>query len=135
MTFHSKIDGWLLVVLIAAPMAPLFLGIARLFEGDPEGWIAIAAALFISALYALILPCKYTLHTDALEIRSGLCIHQRIRYQDIMGVEKSASILSAPALSLQRISIRTRTAKILISPRDREHFMRLLQERIAAARI
>ena len=79
------------------------------------------------------MPCRYTLEADHLLIRCGL-IRQRIAYRDITAIAPSRSVLSAPALSLQRVKISYRhTSSQLVSPRERGIFIQMLQDRVRAA--
>jgi hypothetical protein len=71
---------------------------------------------------ALTQPCRYTILDDSLSIRCGIVFYQ-IPLDEIESVEPSGSWLSAPALSLRRVKVRSKRRTILISPASREAFI------------
>jgi hypothetical protein len=135
--FPSRIDAWLAAVVLLAVLSPLAV-VAVQGAGSGAGqalvWAMALLPLLVGGL--LLLPCRYTLAGDHLQIRCGL-IRQRIAYRDITGIAPSRSILSAPALSLQRVKVSYRRGRglgfQLVSPRERERFMRALQQRVDGA--
>ncbi len=130
MVFKSKIDLHLALMLIAAVAFPLVLGIMEFYQGQAECWVAFAGVFLILSSYGLIFPCKYTLHEDHLHVKCGWSTNEYIRYQDIIHIEESASLWSSPALSLQRLAIKTRKGETIISPKDRDRFLLLINEKI-----
>ncbi|MFV9507291.1 MAG: PH domain-containing protein [Oscillochloridaceae bacterium umkhey_bin13] len=131
--FASKLDWWLCIVLVALPIMQIgFLGLAL---RDADG-IAVVANLiglgFIGAIYGLlVIPVRYGITSDALLVHFGV-VRQRIRFEAILEVYPSRSPLSSPALSLDRLAIRTGRGPMhftLISPRDRDTFIQLLTSR------
>src|ERR1700755_474196 len=124
MTYPSKVDSWLGFVLGLVPAGLLFEAIFL------RSLVAAVIAASVLVVYALVVfPTNYELAPDALKIRSGL-IRTSIPYQEIRRVRASNSWLSAPALSLDRLEITyggSRTT--LVSPRDREAFLRDLSAR------
>ncbi len=130
--FPSKVDTWLVVVVLAAIGLTFFQGVAFSGVSRAASVISLVAALFIVALcFAVAIPCQYVLAADHLFIQSGL-IKRRIAYRDIKKIEPSSLPLSAPALSLRRVKISYGKTFQLVSPRERELFIQLLQERVAA---
>ncbi len=131
MTFPSKVDWWLGLILAALP----FTGVPMILAGRENGdvvllWTGIGmSAVCVAILVVLIVPMRYELGPDALIIHNGL-LRSRIPYDRITRVEPSRSPLSAPALSLDRLAIHhgTRFAQ-LISPRDRRRFLAELARR------
>jgi hypothetical protein len=73
-------------------------------------------------------PTRYELHEQELVIRSGV-IRYRIPYSEIRAVTPSRNPLSAPAWSLDRLRIDRKRGYALISPRDKEGFLRVLAAR------
>ena len=57
---------------------------------------------------------------------------QSIPLKDIIHITPTNSMLSAPALSLDRIEIRYEGGSIVISPKDKDEFYRAIQERVPA---
>jgi len=121
--YPSKIDGWLAAVLAIAPiaaLAPVLAGIGG------AAWISPIVML---AIYAgLVFPMRYGMTEDTLVIRFGLARHT-ISLADITHVTPTRDPLSAPALSLDRLEIRTGSGvfgRTRISPADRREFLREL---------
>lgn len=130
MTYPSKVDGWIAIVLALVP-AGLLLE-AFFFRSILVA--AIAASVLI--LYGLVvIPTNYDLGPDVLTVRSGI-IHTSIPYREIRQVRPSRSWLSAPALSLDRIEITYNGyRKVLISPRDRTAFLQDLSAHVPGLNI
>ena len=128
--FPSRIDGWLVAVLVLAVLSPL----GAVWWAGADLVLAMASVLVtLLVCGALLVPCRYTLEADHLLIRCGL-IRQRIAYRDITAVVPSSSLLSAPALSLKRVRVSYgRMSSQLVSPREREVFIQALLERVQAA--
>ncbi len=132
-TYPSKVDIWLVTVLTVALLLPIVLSLLAFWNNPREALIMLATTAFTFCLCALLLiPCTYTLRDDHVLIRSGF-IRYRIFYKDITSVEKSSSIWSAPALSLQRVKISLAHRFYLISPKNREDFIQTLQKHISTA--
>lgn len=135
MTFHSKIDTWLRVVLLGSAFG-CFIVAAYLLTERAAG-LEFFAALIV--LLGSVLPIwlmfstRYTLTPSDLVIRSGP-FRWRVPFHEIRSVTPTRSPLSSPALSLDRLRIDYgRRRRIMISPGDKESFLRELQARRAAA--
>jgi membrane protein YdbS with pleckstrin-like domain len=136
--FPSKIDGWLGVILVVAPLIS-FIGFL-----DPKVWesttvllIALAGPTVFALIYGLLVfPMRYGVSDDELIIRHGV-VRQRAKLEKILSVEPTRNPLSSPALSLDRLKISTGPRmrdNIMISPADKEGFMRLLEQRSGLVR-
>jgi hypothetical protein len=125
--FHSKVDTWLAVVLALALLTTIATPIALYAAGDPQAWTGLAAVGFVLLLVGgLVFPLYYELEDDTLLIRSGL-VRSRVRYAEIKRVVPSRSILSAPALSLDRLHVDAgNPLGPLISPADKDGFLTAL---------
>ncbi len=134
-TYPSKVDAWLVAVLVVAIGGTLAAGLAA-GPGNPnELYVSLGLTGFIVALIvALVWPCRYVLEAEQLFIASGLFSRQRIPYRQITAVEPSANPLAAPALSLRRVKVSYGKRYQLVSPRDRDEFIRALRARAALAR-
>lgn len=128
MRYPSKVDTWIAVMIAIGPLTVLALAI---FLHVMVVWIAFAAVALIMLL--LVWPCDYTLNDQQLIVRCGL-IRFRIDYRDISNVQESRSMLSSPALSLDRIAITTNRYTMMVSPVKKEQFMAELNQHIASAR-
>jgi hypothetical protein len=131
--YPSKVDWWMAAMLIAGPAAAVGIGIYGVVNGAT---IMAPLMLFFAAIitvteWALTVPCRYTLTDSAVIIQCGW-INDRIPYSEIRDAVPSSNPLSAPALSLSRVKIiRHKGFSQLISPKDREGFIRDLNERVA----
>lgn len=131
--YESAIDRWVIALLLLSPLTSAALGIYCFIDGKADGaailWMAAAVTLLISV--ALTLPCRYTLTEDAISIRCGLFIFYRVLYSDIESVDQSSTWRSGPALSLDRVEIKTEKKCVIVSPNNCDAFIEDLNERIA----
>lgn len=133
--YRTRVDAWLVgaVVLLLGGIG-VKTGLSFLQGQVPWAILGVAGVVLL-VLWALTLPCKYTLANTCLIVNSGF-IRWHIPYQEIDTVELSQSVWTGPALSLQRIKIRYKQGKqILISPVHREQFMAKLNERIRSIKM
>lgn len=126
--YPSGIDTWIVVMLMLAPLTSLVTGLYLLQQGQGSGAITLflCAAAVGSLTAAVTIPCRYTLHEDALTVRCGLLCYQ-IPFTEILSVSKSATILSGPALSMNRVLIKTSTRQHILSPKQRDLFIKDLE--------
>jgi membrane protein YdbS with pleckstrin-like domain len=130
--YDSAIDLWVAALILLSPLASAVIGVYLLIQGQADG----AMYLFLVGAGSLILtvafthPCRYTILEDSLSIRCGILFYQ-IPLSEIESVEPSGSWLSAPALSLRRVKIRSARRTILVSPRAREEFIEELRKAAA----
>lgn len=141
--YVSAVDLWIATVLVLGPIVSAASGIYLWTLGRADSAMLLflvgAAAAAITAI--LVVPCRYTLTEDSLAIRCGILI-SRVNWDDVTSVAPSRSLASGPALSLRRVALvvhktkpggspSNRTRTIVISPRDREEFIRDVNDRIA----
>ncbi|MEM8484760.1 MAG: PH domain-containing protein [Bacteroidota bacterium] len=119
--FKTKIDKWYVAIhwiclgLMAIAIGALWL--------DPETAISLKAlfSLLMGGVAWLIIDIyvntRYTVSADTLFIQSGR-FKWRIKLSNIEWVKPSRSILSSPALSLDRLAVKQLNSSIpvLISP-------------------
>lgn len=132
--FPTRVDAWLVLVIGAA--VGFCLAQAWYLQGrSPAGSVAALAIglLTLAFVLACTVPCRYTLGDAALHIRCGF-IRQQIPYMQIQRIALSGSPVSAPALSLRRVSIVHGRRATLVSPRDRERFVAVLSLRCGLTR-
>ena len=128
-SFDSKIETWLLVVVLTGAAGCLLAGL-YLIQGAVGMRIA-AVLLFLAAALMVwtIVATRYVLSDTELRIRTGPATW-RVPIHEITAVTATRSPLSSPALSLDRIRIDYgRGRSIMISPEPREEFLRQLQAR------
>jgi hypothetical protein len=130
--YPSKIDWWIGLIMIGAPLVHLPLGVWVLFTGQAIIGIALIFWGFImgAIIVSLTWPCHYTLSDSMLTIRSGL-VNDPIHLSRIKSIEPSSSIMAAPALSMDRVMIElTDGTHRLISPSRKDQFIETVQKEI-----
>lgn len=133
-TFPSKIDGWLLALLLGATLvgvcAVAFIG-ARA-GNRVQGWLALALLLPATLLPPwLLLRTRYRFLDHRLLVESGP-FRWHVNLADVRSVTPTRSPLSSPALSLDRLRIEHGQAgALMVSPQDKDGFLRMLQTQCA----
>jgi membrane protein YdbS with pleckstrin-like domain len=136
--YPSKVDWWLGLILIVLPFVSLGVLATSLASGDSSEMVAaVGMCLFTAVLYGLlIIPIRYGITQDELIVRFGV-VRQRIQLKAIQEVYPTRNPLSSPALSLDRLAIRTGTglfSMAMISPADKEGFLTTLATRAGLQR-
>jgi hypothetical protein len=123
--YPSAIDRWLMLLLYLGPAIQLVLAWYAWQAGraDVAGICLISFVGLILLNVLLTWPCRYTLTEDSLNIRCGL-LFQTIPLHRIRGAELSSSWRSAMALSTRRVRIELDRGYRLVSPVDREAFIK-----------
>ena len=124
--YRSKIS-----LLLAVCLGVTGIGCLVVAFFSPE-WIIslvfIATTLFIGDL------CRRTYYeidtaAQTLRIRSGFLFNQTLAISSIRKIEESNSLLSAPALSMDRLEVHFNMYdSILLSPKDKNDFITTLQK-------
>lgn len=116
--YNSKIDWWLGIPLIY----PIFLCINSIVEGKWIGFIGIAC--IIGLIIFMSKTTKYSIQGNQLTVKCFWIINDRIEISKIRKIEKTNSILSSPALSLDRIAIfYNKFDEVYISPKHKLEFV------------
>jgi uncharacterized membrane protein len=132
--YLSRIDSWLAIVLIGAPLLVVAAGVFTLTSSLGAGIVTIITGLIVGGMIAaLSLPCVYTLTDESLTIKSGM-LEDEVPLRTIRRAEKSSNLWSAPALSLRRVKITLDDGSRFISPKDRDGFITDLEARLANAK-
>ncbi|HEX6177999.1 MAG TPA: PH domain-containing protein [Thermoanaerobaculia bacterium] len=136
--FRSKVDAWLLWLVRLSMVGTIALVlIAVISQGEAEAaWPAIAIVLVAYAFVEWIFQSTYYMvDQDYLRIRSGP-FRWRVLISEIESIAPSSSVLSSPALSLDRLRVSYRGGRsILVSPGDRASFVDALRSVNAAIRV
>lgn len=129
-TLHrSKIDWWLLAVLLFAVGASLFAALDVLSQSTATAWSLAVLIVGVGAVLPLWLlsSTHYTLGNGLLLVRSGP-FRWKIPVAEITGVTETSNPLSSPALSLDRLCINFgHYQTLMISPRDKALFIQDLE--------
>lgn len=135
-TYKSEIDTWILVVLVATVAVCTVASVAVAFSGRPApGWaFLLMVGLGIVLPVWLLAGTKYTLNPGILTVQSGP-MRWHVPIRDITSITITESVLSAPALSLNRLRISYgANGCIMISPRNRKKFLDEIEALRLAAR-
>ena len=124
--YRSKIDRWLVVLLIVTGAVPTIALTGAVFY-EPRllevWWVFLILAATIGLVLWIFLSTYYEIDGRDLVVRSGP-FRWRVPLDSIESVRPSRNPLSSPALSLDRLEVRYGAGKwLLISPRDRERFL------------
>ena len=127
MKFKSAVDWWYYLVI-------LFVAISLLFSLAPQVHSGQASILFGGLVTAvslglpiwLLFSTYYTIKADTLLIRSGP-FSWNIPVSEIESVKPSRSVVSSPALSLNRIELTYRQGRrVFISPKYSQEFLKAI---------
>ena len=136
--FTSKIDLWLAFLILGSSLLLILVPVWEWIYNDSS----TTRILFISLLtipgaillLVIFFNIKYSFSEDELFVKNGFST-QSIPLKDITHIIPTNSMLSAPALSLDRIEIKYKGGNIVISPKDKEGFYHAVQQRVPALKI
>ena len=128
MTFRSKVDTLLVVPGVIGFGLPVLLIVRGLAEGRPLAGAIIP--LIVLAVVMSMLVISYEVTDDELIVRQGW-IRRRMPLARIKALKATRAMWSSPALSLDRIEIRTdRGAWLMVSPADKAAFVTAIRARV-----
>jgi len=133
-TFRSKVDTWLVLILVASALLVLVGVGAATRTGEMSLAAATAAVLVAAGIPAWIFTTtRYDLSRGTLLVRSGP-FRWSIPVADIKSITPTHNPLSSPALSLDRLRIEYGQGRaVMISPNDKDAFLRALETHRRAA--
>lgn len=121
--FRSKVDAWILL-LPWSSLAALVL-----IDGQQRVWLGIAMTVVSVSVEAwLILSTSYTLTDDALVVQCA-ALRVNVPLRAIRSIRRTKTPVAAPALSLDRLEVLYQYGSVIISPKNREGFVRAIQAR------
>lgn len=129
MVYRSAVAWWFYVIAFGLPVVCLYY-VYRLMGIDAG--ITLYAVMGVGVMIMtlplwLLVATYYRIDEGVLSIRCGP-FFWRIPLKEIESIRRSRSSLSSPALSMDRLWIRYSGGKrILISPKDREEFIRAIR--------
>lgn len=131
--FRTKVDAMLVVPLAVGLGLPLLLIVRGLAEGRPMVGAVVPLALLIAILPLNLI--SYQVTDQELIVRQGW-LRWRMQLERIQVLKATRAMWSSPALSLDRIEIRTdRGLWLLVSPADKAGFVSALRERVPHIRL
>lgn len=131
-THRSAIDAWLALLLCVGPLFIIGFGVSTCRFSLVAGAVLILTGLLVGLMIAsLSLPCYYELSEGGLRVRCGL-MDRMISWNRVRRLELYSSLWSAPALSLKRVKLTLDDGMIMVSPKDRQEFIRDCQSCLGA---
>ncbi|TXN35701.1 PH domain-containing protein [Flagellimonas hymeniacidonis] len=117
--YPSKISYGLLLFVLAVPIGTIFPLISS------QRWFAIGVNLcIVTFILILFFNLFYAIDEEWLYIKLGLVLIKKIDIQSIIMMSETRSLISAPAVSLDRLEIiYSKHKSIIISPRDKSGFI------------
>lgn len=131
MSFKSAIDWWYWLVIGFVVITIVLSGLPVLNAGSIFGilYFVLVASIGVGLPIWLAFSTVYQITSDTLHIRSGP-FSWTIPLAAITSVERSHSLVSSPALSLDRLEICYGISRtILVSPKDKVSFIEALNVR------
>lgn len=116
--YKSKIDWWLGLPLLY----PIFLSVSSMIEGEWIGYVGMITILLFIVFISK--STRYIIVENQLIVKCMFIVNDRIEISKIRKIEKTNSLLSSPALSLDRIAIRyNKFDEVYISPKEKQAFV------------
>ncbi len=124
--YHSKLSPAILCFIVLVFAFSIF---AAMNSHASVLSISLGVVLPIILILFVLTTITYTVKDGELKVRVGGLLYRRIQIRTIKKIEKTRTILSAPAASLDRIIIYyNRYDEIVLSPKDKEQFIADLQK-------
>ena len=123
-TYKSKIDIWLVVLFYVMMLLPTLVALIDMFS-----WIMVALDVLLLGFVSITLfNTKYIIDGELLYIKCGFLPKEKCFISQIVKIKNTHNIISAPAISLDRIEIRLNNRQqLIISPLDKEEFINNLR--------
>lgn len=120
----------MLCIALAVPVAAAIVQLAT------RNWVSgLLLAMLELCLVSMTVPLKYEITSTTLHVRSGM-LRWQIPFKEIIAVIPTRNSRSAPAWSRDRLLIAYQKANkllpLMISPDDRQEFLRELTTKIPA---
>ncbi|MBS3901676.1 MAG: PH domain-containing protein [Dethiobacter sp.] len=129
MYFLSKYDWWLTAIIISGILLLAFSALGS--SSSVIVFINTGISIFICWVF---FGTGYRVLDEKLIIRGGP-VKWTVALSDVTSIKPSRSLLSAPASSMDRLEIRHKKGAVIISPKDKEGFLKLMKERCPSAYI
>lgn len=133
--YASKIDWWLLAILVAVIFVVILACWRIVVRSGLSQWLVLVPIIIMGVGLPLwlLLTTRYILETDTLRVQSGP-FRWKVFLREITGITLTRNPLSSPALSLDRLRIDYGSGRsIMISPREKEAFIRELEAKRAGS--
>ena len=120
--YRSKVDSWLLILILVAWGIPLTLIVVNEFSAVK---FSIVSFMLIFTLL-LLFGIKYTIEGKVLRVHYSFFYSERINIDEITEIANTHTLLSAPAASLDRVKITYGKKNVILSPKDKQMFVKQL---------
>lgn len=122
-TFKSKKDWWVTAIFFGLCAIMLCTSVSELH--NVVLWAITIAT--ITLLLDMYFNTDYTIGNGLLIVRCGFFIRSKYEIKDIKKVERTRCLISSPALSADRLSLKIgKYDELIISPADRKDFIATL---------
>lgn len=128
--YRSKVDWWLAALLLFAMAQCAWISVRAVMHGSPYAWLLLllAGGIVVAMPLWLFLTTTYTIDGTVLYVRSGP-VTWRVPLASINTITPTQTLWASPAWSLDRLRIDYgRGHSIVISPRNKEQFLREIDE-------
>lgn len=131
--FRSKIDAWIGGVILLGILVSAALAIGLLLQ---KGIASLAVVPLLAAAVSLrvLVETWYGIDDKELIVHCGP-FRTSVPISNIRAIRPTRTVVSAPALSRDRLEVIHSTGTLVISPSDQAHFIRALKARNAALEI
>jgi hypothetical protein len=128
-TYKSKVSIGLFLFMNVPLLAAIFLPFILEDAKDAKTTLVLIILPILIFLNYVLFSNRYIIHQDRLEIKSGIFNNSSIPISQIKKLEKSNSLWSSPAASLDRLEILyNKWDSVLISPENKEDFIADLKQ-------
>ena len=131
MKFPSKIDGWMIPVMVVSVAGMLTALIAVMVTATP--WpvrvlVVVVLVLVTFLLFSVFRSTYYEVSDTDLRVVSGP-LRWTIPLSDITDIQPTRNPLSSPALSMDRLKVSYGKRKfVLVSPADKDGFIKAIEQ-------
>ena len=137
--YRSAVDWWLGLILIGALLMVAWFAIEPIIKEGKVDWFSFVTMIVVAIIIVPLFQIKYVLYEEHMLISMGFYGKVRVRYRDITKMQKTCNPLSSAALSLKRVQIdyveNGMHRMILISPKNRDGFMEILEEKRESCKV
>lgn len=132
-TYRSKTDAWLVLVILGTTVLPMFLVMHYAFSWIPVLVIVLLLVIGLVPVFSI----RYVIGPDTLTVKCCFFMRKTYAIADITAILPTRTVLSAPAASLDRLSIRLRNTRkpLIVSPKHKAAFIGQLVRRNPQIRI
>lgn len=128
--FRSKVDGWFVAAAFLTAIVAALALLVSIEEGSTLGLFLSPAPVVLVAW--IWLSTRYVVTDRELVVRCAF-VRAAIPLDTITRLRRTSSLVSGPALSLDRIEVRHVSGSVVISPSDPVGFARAIAARCPSA--